>query len=114
MADVGDDRLIFHSLHVFERYDVEITAGADVDITAIQRVFDGGDLIAFHRGLQRVNRIDLSYDHARPLAAQRLRTALPDAAVTTNHGDLAGTHDIQLLTQSITNLIPAAVGIVEL
>ena len=41
----------------------------------------GGDFVAFHRGLERVDRIDLGDDDAGALAAQRLRAALADVAV---------------------------------
>ena len=51
MADVRDDGLIFHALHVFERDDVKVAAGSDVNVAAAQRVFDRGDLVAFHRRL---------------------------------------------------------------
>ena len=70
MADVADDGLIFHPLHVLERDDVDVAGRADVNVAAAERVFDGGDFVAFHRRLQRVDRIDLSDDDARTLAAQ--------------------------------------------
>jgi len=43
---------------------------ADVNVAAAERVFDGGDLVTFHRGLERVDRIDLGDDHARALTAE--------------------------------------------
>ena len=47
------------------------------------------DLVAVHRRLQRADRIDLGDDHARALAAQRLRAALADVAVAADDRDLA-------------------------
>src|SRR5438046_9513778 len=72
VADVRDDGLIFHSLHVLKRNDVEITSGGDVNIAAAERIFDRSDFVAFHCSLQRVDRINLGNDDARALSAQRL------------------------------------------
>ena len=52
VADVADDRLILHLLHVLEGDDVDVAGGGDVNIAAAERVFDRGDFEAFHRGLQ--------------------------------------------------------------
>ena len=70
VADVRDDGLIFHSLHVLKRNDVEITGGGDVNVAPAERVFDRSDFVAFHGSLQRINRIDLGNDDARALSAQ--------------------------------------------
>ena len=114
MADVCDDGLIFHPLHVLQRDHVNVAARGDVNVATAQRVFDSGDLVAFHRRLQRVDRIDLGNDNARTLAAQRLRAALADVAVAANNGDFSGKHDVQRAIQSIDEGMPAAVEIVEL
>ena len=113
VADVGDDRLIFHPLHVFERDDVDVAAGSDVDIAAPERVFDSRDFVAFHCGLQGVDGINFGNDDTRSLAAQRLRTTFADVAVPTDHGDFSGKHHIQRAIQSIHQRMPAAVKIVE-
>ena len=34
MADVADDRLVLHPLHVLERDDVDVARGRDVDVAA--------------------------------------------------------------------------------
>ena len=51
MADVGDDRLVFHPFHVLERNDVEVTRSGDVNVAAAERVLKSGHLITFHRCL---------------------------------------------------------------
>ena len=43
MADVADDRLIFHLLHVIERDDVAVAGGGDINVAAAERIFDGRD-----------------------------------------------------------------------
>jgi hypothetical protein len=70
VADVGDDRLIFHSLHVLERDHIDVAARGDVNVAATERLFDGRHFIAFHCRLQRIDRINLCDDDARALAAQ--------------------------------------------
>ena len=69
MADVGDDGLIFHPLHVFQRDDIDVAAGGNVDVSATERLFDGSDFVTFHRRLKRVDRIDLGNNDPRALTA---------------------------------------------
>ena len=57
--------------------------------------------IAFHRGLQRVDRIDLGDDDARALAAERLRAAFADVAVAADDRDLAGDHDVERALEAV-------------
>src|SRR5438034_5334463 len=64
VADIRDDGLIFHSLHMIKRNDVEVAGSSDVNIAAAERVFDGGDFVTFHRSLQCVDRVDLGNDDA--------------------------------------------------
>ena len=51
MADVGDDRLVFHPFHVLKRNDVEVAGSSDVNVATAERFFESRDLIAFHRSL---------------------------------------------------------------
>src|SRR5690606_14735797 len=64
VADVADDRLVLHRLHVRDGDDVLVASGGDIDVTAAQGVLDGGDLVAFHRRLQGADRVDLGHDDA--------------------------------------------------
>ena len=70
--------------------------------------------VAFHRRLQRADRIDLGDDHAAALAAQRLRAALAHFAVAAHHGDLAAEHDVAGAGDAIGQRVAAAVDVVEL
>ena len=114
MADVADDRLIFHPLHVLERDDVNVAGRGDVNVAAAERVFDRRDFETFHRRLKRIDRIDLGDDDARALAAQRLRAAFADVAIAADDRDFAGDHDVECAIQSVDERVPAAVEIVEL
>ena len=72
------------------------------------------DLVAFHRRLQRADRIDLGDDHAAALAAERLGAALADFAEAEHHGDLAAEHDVGGAVQAVDQRVAAAVDVVEL
>ena len=91
-----------------------VAGGGDVDVAAAERVFHRGDFEAFHRGLQRVDRIDLGDDHARAQAAQRVRRALADIAVAADHRDLAGHHHVGGALDAVGQRFAAAVQVVEL
>ena len=77
-------------------------------------VLDGGDLITFHGGLEGVDGIDFGDDDARAQAAQRMRAALADVAVTADDGDLAGDHHVGGALDAVDQRFAAAVEIVEL
>src|SRR4029077_1014238 len=74
MPDVRDNSLVFHSRNMIERNYVNVAGRGDVDVAVAQSILDGSNLITLHRRLQSVDRIDLRYNHARALAAQRLST----------------------------------------
>src|SRR5207249_2346094 len=95
VAYVRDDGLIFHAFDVLELDHIDVTGSGNIDIAPAKGVFDGSHFVTFHRGLQRIDRIDLSDDNARALAAQRLGTAFSDVAVAANDRHFAGNHDIE-------------------
>ncbi len=94
MADVADDGLVFHREHVRGGDDVAIAGRRDINVAGAERAFDGVDFETFHRGLQRVDRINFRDDHARTVSAKRMRAAFADIAVTADDGDFAGEHDV--------------------
>ena len=114
VADVADDGLVLHLAHVLERDDVDVAGGGDVDVAAAERVLDRGDLVAFHRGLQGVDGVDLGDDDARAEAAERLGRALADVAVAADDRDLAGDHDVGGALDAVDERLAAAVEVVEL
>ena len=94
MADIADDGAVLHLAHVLDGDDVDIAGCGAEDIGARRRVFHGRHLVAFHRRLQRADRIDFRHHHPAPGLAQRCRRALADIAEARDHGDLAGHHDV--------------------
>ena len=114
VADVTDDGLVLHFRHVLDGDDIHVARCCDVDIAAAQRLFDGGDFVTFHRGLESVDRIDLGDDDAGALAAEGLRAAFSDVAVSADDGDFAGDHDVDRAIDAVDERMAAAVEVVEL
>ena len=114
MADVADDRLVLHPRHVLGSDDVEVSRRGDEDVGGRDDVVDGLDLVAFHRCLERADRIDLGDDHPAALATQRLRTALADFTEPEDDGNLAAEHDISRTVDPVNERVTATIDVVEL
>src|SRR6059036_915602 len=68
VADVADDRLVLHPLHVPGGDDVEVAGRGDEEVRGLHHVLHRRHLEALHRGLERADRIDLGDDDPCPLA----------------------------------------------
>ena len=114
VADVAHDRVVLHALHVVVRDDVDVAGRGDEDVGLVGGVVHRDDAIAFHRRLQRADRIDLGDPHLRRQRAQRLRRALADVAVARDERDLAGDHHVGRALDAVDQRLAAAVQVVEL
>ena len=94
MADVANDGLILHPLHVFVADHVAIAGGGHENVGLIGGILHRHHAVAFHGGLQCTNRINLGDPHLGRERPQRLRTALAHVAIAAHHGDLAGHHHV--------------------
>ena len=103
----------FMRAHVVERDDVDIAGRGDEDIGARRGLLHRRDLIAFHRRLQRADRVDLGDHHAAAGVAQRRGRALADVAEARDHRDLAGHHHVGAAADAVDQRLAAAVEIVE-
>ena len=88
VADVADDGAILHRPHVLDGDDVLVAGRGDEDVGARRGVFHGDDFIAFHRRLQRADRIDFSETMTRQPAwrseaAEPLPTSPKPATIAT-------------------------------
>src|SRR6266513_6281238 len=95
VADVRHDGLVFHPLDMFEPDYIEVAGSGDVDVATTKSLFDGSHFVTFHRGLQRIDRIDLGDVDTRTLTTERLRTTFADITVTTNYRHFPCNHDIK-------------------
>jgi hypothetical protein len=114
VADVADDGLVLHGLHVLVRDHVEVARRGHEDVGLVGGVVHRDDAVAFHRSLQRADRIDLGDPHLRRQRAQRLGRALAHVTVTGDDGDLARDHDVGRALDAVDERFTAAVEVVEL
>ena len=94
VADVTNDGLVLHLLHMLEADDIEITGGGDVDVAPAKSVFECQDAESFHGSLQCADRVHFSDDNLRALATKGLGAAFAHIAVAADYADLAGDHHI--------------------
>ena len=114
VADVCDDGLVLHRVEVLAADDVAAAGRGDEDVALRSDVFQSRDLIAFHRGLQRADGIDLRDENAGALALQRLGAAFADIAVAADDGDFAGNHHVRCALDAVQKRLAAAIQVVEL
>src|ERR1051325_9333158 len=114
VADVTHDRLVLHLLHVLEGDDVAVAGRGDVNVRGAERALDGVHFKTLHRRLERVDGIDLGDHDASAEAAQRMRRAFADVAVTANASDLPSDHYVGGALDAVGERFAAAVKIVEL
>src|SRR5260370_20070163 len=71
MSDVRHDGLVLHPLDMFEPDYIEVAGSGDVDVATTKGLFDASHFVTFHRGLQRIDRIDLQADDPRTPTSSR-------------------------------------------
>src|SRR5690606_34596656 len=94
VADVAHDGVVLHRLDVVVGDHADVAGGGNEDVAQRGGLFHGDHAVAFHRRLQRADRVDLGDPHGGTQPAQRLRAALADVAVAQHHADLAGDHHV--------------------
>merc|ERR1719240_1612382 len=114
VANVADNGVVLHLLHVFESDDVEVASGRSEDINFTHDVFHGHDLETLHACLQSANRIALGHQHTSTATAEGKGATLSNIAVAAHQGALASNHDISGAHDAIRERVPAAVNVVKL
>ena len=105
---------MLHALHVAGVDDRRVAGGGDEHVGLGHPVLQRVDLVALHRGLQRVDRVDLRDDDPRALSAEALGAALAHVAVAADDRDLAGEHHVGGAVDGVDQRVAAAVEVVEL
>ena len=113
VTNVTDDGVVLHVLHVRSHDDILVTGGSDEDVTLTDDVFERGDLVAFHRRLQRANRIDFRDNDTTARRLQRSGGTLADVTVTGNPASLTGNHDIGGSHDTVRQRVSATVQVIE-
>ena len=114
VTDVAQDRLVLHRQDVLGAHHAHVARGGDHEVGLADHVVQPRDLVAIHRGLQRADRVDLGDDHARALAAQRLRCTLAHIAIPDDERDLSTDQHVGGAVDAIGKGVPDAVAVVEL
>ena len=114
VADVAEDRLVLHLLHLLGRHDVDAAGGGDYEVCDVEHVVECRDLVAVHRRLQSADRVDLGDDDAGALTAQGLGAPLADVPVAADDSDLPADQDVGGPVDSVDQRVPATVLVVEL
>ena len=114
MADVADDGLVLHLLHLPARDDVAAARRGDEDIALGDAFIQGGDFIAFHGRLQGADRVDLDDGHPGAESPHGLGASLADVSISADDHRLAGNHDVRRPFDAVGQGFAAAVEIVEL
>merc|ERR1711988_1640630 len=88
VANVANDGVIFHLLHVLQGDNLEISRCSHEDVHLVEDALNSDHLEAFHTRLQRADRIALCDQHPSARATHREGAAFPDVAITIDQNAL--------------------------
>merc|ERR1712060_827831 len=114
VADVPDDRVILHGLHVLKRDDVEVARGRREDVDLADNGLHSDDLEALHARLKRTDGIDLSDQDPGASTTHREGATLAHVPVAADQGTLAADHHVRGTHDAIRQGVAATVHVVEL
>jgi hypothetical protein len=81
VADVADDRVVLHFLHVLDQHDVAVARGSHEDVDLFDHAFFADHLVSLHAGLQGTNRVNLSHIDDRSSRRKGTTASLPDIPI---------------------------------
>mmetsp|Transcript_17318 Transcript_17318/g.34925 ORF Transcript_17318/g.34925 Transcript_17318/m.34925 type:complete len:401 (+) Transcript_17318:560-1762(+) len=114
VANVTDDGVVLHLLHVLEHDDVLVSGGGDDDVNSADDVLEADDLEALHAGLESADRVDLSNKSVGTASLHGLGRSLADVTVAADEGGLTGDHDVSGTHDTVREGVLATVQVVEL
>ena len=114
VADVADDGIVLHLLHVLQGDDLEVACGGGEDVHLTHTLLQGDDLEALHARLQRANGVDLCDEHPSTGPAHGKGAALADISIARDEGTLASDHHVRGSHDAVWKRVTAAVHIVKL
>merc|ERR1712025_1191448 len=76
VANVSNNGVVLHLLHVFQSDDVEVASGRGEDVNLANNLLHSHNLEAFHARLQGADGVALSNQHARTRATKGEGAAL--------------------------------------
>src|SRR5262249_35473548 len=114
VADVADDGIVLHLVHVLAGDDIQAAGGGDKDVAPLAGIVEGHDLVAVHARLQSADGIDLGNEDDGAGALERLSSALADVAVAADDSPLAADHDVGGPADTVEDALAATIDVVEL
>ena len=114
MADVANDSLVFHFLHVVDTDNIDITCRSHKDVTFQTSLFHRHYFETFHCSLQCTDRVYFRYEHPRSVRTHGVRTAFTHITITAYHYHFSGNHHICCTLDSIGQRFAATVQIIKL
>lgn len=114
VTDVADNGVVLHDFEVGWGDDAGAAGGGDEDHGSRGGRVHGGDFVAFHGGLEGVDRVNLSDDDTGAEGTERLGAALANVTVACDDGNLTGNHDVGGSLDPVKETFSAAVQVVEL
>merc|ERR1712139_190052 len=94
MADIANNCIVLHLLHVFQPDNLKVAGGRDEDVNLADNRLHCCYLEAFHASLQRANGIDLSNHDTCAASLHGMGAALANIAKAADQGTLATDHNI--------------------
>jgi len=114
MADVADDGVVLHLLHVVEHDDILVTGSGHEDVHVADKVVESVDFESLHQGLESADGIDLRDEDTAARTLHGGGATLADVTVTGDEDLLAAEHDVGGAVQTVRKGVTATVDVVEL
>merc|ERR1712227_238977 len=114
VADVANDSIVFHLLHVLQDDDLEVACRCDKDIHFRDDAFHLHQLEALHACLQRTDRVALRDQHASTRATHREGAAFPHVAIATNQTAFATDHHVRGAHDAVWQRVAATINVIKL
>mmetsp|Transcript_16337 Transcript_16337/g.28014 ORF Transcript_16337/g.28014 Transcript_16337/m.28014 type:complete len:282 (+) Transcript_16337:2014-2859(+) len=114
VTDVSDNGVVLHLGHVGCHDDVLVASGGDEDVTGLEHILKGCNLVALHACLQRADGVNLSHDDTCAGCLHGRRATLAHISVACDEGDLARNHNVGGAHDAVGQGVAATVHVVEL
>merc|ERR1712227_310755 len=114
VADVANDGIVFHLLHVLQGDDLEVACRCHKDIHFRDDAFHLHHLEALHACLQRTDRVALRDQHASTRATHREGAAFPHVAIATDQTAFATDHHVRGAHDAVWQRVAATINVIKL
>mmetsp|Transcript_61254 Transcript_61254/g.134677 ORF Transcript_61254/g.134677 Transcript_61254/m.134677 type:complete len:239 (-) Transcript_61254:1381-2097(-) len=114
VANVPNNGVVLHQLHVLEGDDIEVACGRDEDVDRGDDLLKRHHLEALHARLQCADRVDLGDQNPSAGPTQGERATLAHVAVAANEGTLATDHHVGGAHDAIRQRVSTTVDVVKL